>query len=148
MIKAMALLTTLMVVAPSVSAQKQNRRVEEEIRRVNAEEVQSLLRNDVNALGRIWSDDLIVTNPLNKLVSKQDVLQLIDSGILAFTSYERRIEYIHPYGNLVVVAGSETVIWAGKMPNAGRTSLLRFTGLWLKHHGRWQEVARHANLVS
>jgi hypothetical protein len=147
MIKAIALLTMIMMTALLVSAQNKNRRVEEEIRQVNAEEVEGLLRNDIRALQHIWSNDLVVTNPLNKFVNKQEVLKLIESGTLAFASYERRIEYVHLYQNIAVVAGSETVIWAGKMPNAGKTSLLRFTGIWARQNGRWQQVARHANIV-
>ena len=147
MIKAMAVLTMIMMTALLVSAQNKDRHVDEEIRQVNAEEVQGLLRNDVRALGNIWSDDLVVTNPLNKFVNKQEVLRLIESGTLAFASYERRIEYVHRYQNIAVVAGSETVIWAGKMPNAGKTSLLRFTGIWARQNGHWQQVARHANIV-
>ena len=147
MMKAMALLTMIMITALLVSAQNKNSRVEQEIRQVNAEEVEGLLRNDIKALGNIWSDDLVVTNPLNNFVRKQEVLKLIESGTLAFASYERRIEYVHLYHNMAVVAGSETVIWAGKMPNAGKTSILRFTGVWARQNGRWQEVARHANIV-
>ena len=147
MIKAMIFITLLMMAALPVSAQKKGSRAEEEVRRMNAQEVEGLLLNDAKALECLWSDDLIVTNPLNKLVNKKEVLSLITSGFLAFTSYERRIEYIRVYGNLAVVAGSETVIWAGKMPEAGKTSFLRFTGLWMRVKSRWQQVARHANIV-
>jgi len=147
MIKAMALLTMITMTAMLVSARNKDRRLEEEIRKVNAQEVEALLRNDIGALGHIWSDDLVVTNPLNKFVNKQEVLRLIESGTLAFASYERRIEYVHLYQNTAIVVGSETVIWAGKMPNAGKTSLLRFTGIWARQNGHWQEVARHANIV-
>jgi len=48
---------------------------------------------------------------------------------------------------MVIVAGSETVVWGGKMANAGKTEHLGFTGVWMKQAGRWQEVARHANIV-
>ncbi len=147
MIKAMVVLSVVMMTALLTSAQNKTRRVEEEIRRVNAQEVEGLLRNDIRALGQIWSDDLVVTNPLNKFVNKQEVLQLIESGTLAFASYERCIEYVRLYQNFAIVTGSETVIWAGKMPNAGKTSLLRFTGIWARQKGRWQQVARHANIV-
>jgi len=147
MIKAMVLLTMITMTAMLVSARNKDRRLEEEIRKVNAQEVEALLRNDIGALGHIWSDDLVVTNPLNKFVNKREVLRLIESGTLAFASYERRIEYVHLYQNTAIVVGSETVIWAGKMPNAGKTSLLRFTGIWARQNGHWQEVARHANIV-
>src|SRR6266403_406719 len=33
------------------------------------------------------------------------------------------------------------------MPNAGKTEHLRFTAVWMKQAGKWQEVARHANIV-
>jgi hypothetical protein len=145
--KAMVVLTLIMTCISFSSAQNKERHVAAELRRVNGQEVAGLLRNDVTLLRRIWSDKLVVTNPLNNFVNKQDVLRLIESGILAFSSYERTLDYIHVYGNIAVVAGSETVVWAGKMPNAGRESHLRFTGIWMRQKGHWQQVARHANIV-
>ena len=96
---------------------------------------------------RLWSDDLVVTNPLNKFVTKKQVLGMMQSGFLIITSYDRQIEYLHVYGDTVIVAGPETVVWGGNMPNAGKTEHLRFTAVWMKQGGRWQEVARHANVV-
>jgi len=125
----------------------QNRRVEQEVRRLNAEETQAFLHRDAKALATLWSDDLAVTHPLNKFVTKQQVLGMIDSGLLVITSYERSIEYIRVYGDTAIVAGSETVVWGGKMPNAGNIEHLRFTGVWMKQGGRWEEIARHANIV-
>ena len=125
----------------------ENRRVEQEVRRLNAEEVAAFLHNDAKTLARLWSDDLVVTNPLNKFVTKQQVLGMVESGFLVITSTDRQIEYVRVYGDTVIVAGSETVVWGGKMPNAGKTEHLRFTGIWMKQGGRWQEVARHANIV-
>ena len=56
-------------------------------------------------------------------------------------------EYLRVYGDTVIVAGSERAGWGGKMTNAGKTEHLRFTGVWMKQRGRWQEVARQANIV-
>jgi hypothetical protein len=95
----------------------------------------------------LWSDDLVVTNPPNKFVTKQQVLGMIDSGLLVIRSYDRSIEYIRVYGGTAMVAGSETVVWGDKMPNAGKIEHLRFTGVWMKQGGRWEEIARHANIV-
>jgi uncharacterized protein (TIGR02246 family) len=119
----------------------------EEVRRLNTEEVQAFLQKDPKAMARLWSDDFVVTNPLNKFVNKQQVLGMVESGFLVITSYDRQVEYVRSYGEMVIVAGSETVVWGGKMPNAGKTEHLRFTGIWMKQNGRWQEVARHANIV-
>jgi hypothetical protein len=120
---------------------------EQDVRKLNAEEVAAFLSNDPKAMARVWSDDFVVTNPLNKFVSKQQVLGMVQSGFLVITSYERKIEYVRVYDNTVIVAGSETVVWGGKMPNAGKTEHLRFTAIWMKQQGRFQEVARHANVV-
>jgi len=118
-----------------------------EVRRLNAEEVAAFLHKDPKELARLWSNDFVVTNPLNRFVTKRQVLGMVESGFLVITSYDRRIEYIRDYADTVIAAGSETVIWGGKMPNAGKTEHLRFTGVWMKQDGRWQEVARHANVV-
>ena len=135
---------SLAVIAQSSPTDSQ---AEQEVRQASDEEVQAFLHNDAKTMARLWSDDLVVTNPLNKFVTKQQVLGMVQSGFLVITSYERRIEYTHVYGNTVILAGSETVAWGGKMPNAGKTEQLRFTAIWMKQQGRFQEVARHANIV-
>jgi ketosteroid isomerase-like protein len=140
--------SALLAVGQTMSPQTdENRRVEQEVRRLNAEETKAFLHRDAKSLATLWSDDLVVTNPLNKFVTKQQVLGMIDSGLLVITSYDRSIEYIRAYGDMAIVAGSETVVWGGKMPNAGKIEHLRFTGVWMKQGGRWQEIARHANIV-
>ena len=126
---------------------EQDRHVEQEIRRLNAQEVEAFLHADPKTLASLWSDDFVVTNPLNKFVTKPQVLGMVESGVLVITSYDRQIEYVRVYGDTVVAVGSETVEWGGKMPNAGKTEHLRFTGIWMQQSGRWREIARHANIV-
>jgi uncharacterized protein (TIGR02246 family) len=133
--------------AQTTSSMREEDKSSEEVRRLNTEEVQAFLQKDPKAMARLWSDDFVVTNPLNKFVNKQQVLGMVESGFLVITSYDRQVEYVRSYGEMVIVAGSETVVWGGKMPNAGKTEHLRFTGIWMKQNGRWQEVARHANIV-
>jgi ketosteroid isomerase-like protein len=110
---------------------------EEEIRRLNVEEPEAFFHKDPKTLERLWSDDFVVTNPLNKFVNKQQVLEMVESGFLVITAYDRQIEYLRFYGDTAIVAGSEMVVWGGKMPNAGKTERLRFTAVWMKQGGRW-----------
>ena len=138
-------------VATAVCASAQSdadKSVEEEIRRLNTKEVDGLLKNDVKTLSGLWSQDFVVTNPFNKFINKQQVVGMTASGTLAFTSYTRQVEYVRVYGDTAVVAGSEIVVWAGKLPTAGQTSNLRFTSVWRKQGKTWQQVARHANIVA
>ena len=147
-----ALVLTLAVMFIAASAQqttqsKSNQATEKQIRQLNAAEHDAFMKNDADALAKIWSDDFVVTNPFNQFVTKQQVLALVKTGVLAFKSYDRNIEYVKNYGDTVIVAGSETCVWAGKIPIAGQESKLRFTQVWRKQSGKWQEVARHANIV-
>jgi len=131
----------------SAQVTEKDKRAEEEVRQLNAEDVQAFLQKDPKTMARLWSDDFVVTNPLNRFVSKQKVLGMVESGFLVITSYDRQIEYVRVYGDTVILAGRETVVWGGGMPNAGKSEHLRFTGVWMRQGGRWQQVARHANVV-
>ena len=117
------------------------------VRALNAEEVRDFMKGDASGLERLWADSFVVTNPLNQFLTKAQVFQMIDSGTLRFASYDRQVEYVRVYGNIAIVAGAETVVWAGKMPTAGKLSHLRFTAVWQLSGGAWREVARHANVV-
>jgi hypothetical protein len=124
-----------------------DKRAEQEVRQVSAEEVKAFLDKDPKKMAALWSSDFVVTNPLNKFATGQQVLGMMNSGFLIITAYDRQTEYAKVYGNTVILAGKEIVTWGGKMPNAGKVEHLRFTAVWMKRNGRWQEVARHANVV-
>lgn len=123
------------------------RRAEEAVQRADAAEVSAFLANDPTALARLWGENFVVTNPFNQFLNKQQVLALVTSGTLGFSAYDRHIDYVRAYGDVVVVAGRETVVWAGHMPLTGQTSNLRYTAVWARHGDDWQEVARHASMV-
>jgi hypothetical protein len=117
------------------------------LRAVNASEVADFLTADTKGLAGLWADSFVVTNPLNQLATKSQVLGMVGSGMLRFTSLDRRIEYVRMYGDIAVVAGAETAVWAGRMPLAGKLSHLRFTAIWQRTGASWREVARHANII-
>lgn len=142
---ALMLTSTAAIFACAQNTAEQN--METHVRRVSNEEVQAFLNKDASALKQLWSDDLIVTNPLNRLATKTQVLDMIKSGFLVITSYDREIEYLHVVGNIAIVAGSEHVMWGGNMPLAGKTEHLRFTAVWIIQGGEWREIARHANIM-
>lgn len=61
---------------------------------------------------------------------------MVKSGFLIITSYDRRIEYSRVYGDMAVVAGSETVTWGGKMPQCREDRTITI-------HGPMDEARRH-----
>lgn len=123
-------------------------RAEDQVRAADAAEVQAFLANDSASLARLWSDDFVVTNPFNQFLTKAQVLALVNNGVLAFSAYERLPQYVRIYGDVAIVAGSETVVWAGHIPLAGQTSHLRYTAAWARHGNTWQEIARHASIIA
>ena len=151
---ACTLLLAAACIIPALLAQQapaptpQTAAAEDAVRQANAEEIQAFLHNDSKTMARLWSDEFVVTNPLNKFINKSQVLDMVQSGFLAFTSYDRHIDYVRIDGDFAIVAGLETLTWGGSNPNAGKTQQLRFTAVWKKQQqGQWQEIARHANIV-
>src|SRR6202165_4430323 len=83
-------MVSLVVVAQSFPTSPDSQS-EQQVRQASDEEVQAFLHSDAKIMARLWSDDFVVTNPLNKFVTKQQVLGMVQSGFLVITSYERRI---------------------------------------------------------
>jgi ketosteroid isomerase-like protein len=149
---ALGLLAVAGIVSPSGTAQvpptsESDRRAEAEVRRLSALEIRAFLEQDPKTLANLWSDEFVVTNPFNKFVTKQQVLKMVESGALVITAFTRRTEYLHVYGDIVILIGSETVTWGGDMPSGDKTEQLRITVIWRNENGQWREVARHANIV-
>ena len=141
------ILTSLPGLGPVNAARADTAKEEAEIRKVNAQEVLALLASDRKTLKKLWHDDFHVTNPFNKFIDKKQVLDMVEEGMLAFSSLDRNVEYVRFYGDVAVVAGSETAVWAGKMPMAGKATMIRFTSVWVDKGSTWEEVARHASIV-
>lgn len=112
--------SVLMLWGQTTTVSKSNdQEAEKELRRLNDDEVNAFLHREPDAMARLWSDEFVVTNPLNKFINKQAVLEMVKSGFLVITAYTRNIEYVRIYGDMAIVAGSQIVVWGGKMPNAG-----------------------------
>ncbi|MGI9168676.1 MAG: nuclear transport factor 2 family protein [Caulobacteraceae bacterium] len=120
---------------------------EASLRAANASELADFMAADTKGLDGLWADGFVVTNPLNRLATKAQVLGMVGAGVLRFTSLERTIEYLRFYGDIAIVAGTETAVWSGKMPMAGKASQLRFTAVWQRSARGWREIARHANII-
>jgi ketosteroid isomerase-like protein len=104
----------------------------------------AFLAQDIDTLRQLWSDDFIVNSPLNRIHDKDQILDLLQKGIILHAFFEVHIELIRRNGDIVVVMGRETVI--GK---PGTTPFhRRFTNFWYAEGRSWRLVARHANLIS
>lgn len=132
--------------AAQVSSPSTNPEAEQQARRASDEEVQAFLHKDVQRMADLWSDTFVFSLS-NRLVAKREILEQLEGGLVPIKSYERKIHTARAYGDTVVLAGSETVIWGEKNRGVEESEHLRFTAVWIKQKGQWQEVARLAHVV-
>jgi ketosteroid isomerase-like protein len=118
------------------------------VRALDDEERQAALKRDIRALERLWSEQFTVNAPNNRVViGKRAVLdEFVTGGVVRFSLFERRVEFIRVDADYAFVMGSETVKPVGG-PSAGQLIQRRFTNVWKKEGGTWRLFARHANVI-
>ena len=122
---------------------------EDVIRQLEEQERQAVLKQDLTALERLWSEEFIVNNPQNQISkSRGDVLALVKRGLIRYAAFDRRIESIRFNADVAIVMGAETVEPVGDAPRAGGAVERRFTNIWRKQDAEWRMIARHANVIA
>jgi hypothetical protein len=132
------------IITYSATAQNEQQK-EADVRAMEVKEAQALLQKDINTLREIWSPEFMVNSPNNAVVIGTQ-LEMVQAGIIAYTSFVRQIEHVKVLKDVVVTMGSETVVPVGG-PMAGRTVIRRYTNIWIKEKGKWILTARHANVI-
>lgn len=108
--------------------------------------LQAMLASDVEALDELISSDLIFTDRMGYLCSKEQDLEIHRSGILKFQTLEPSERQLKVYGELAVVSVRMKVssIYDGSLVGGD----FRFTRIWqLKEGNVWQIVAGHVSPV-
>jgi len=117
---------------------------ETEIRALEAEGCRAFVARDLRRLNELWSDRFVVNSPINRVLDKRRVLDLLQAGTIAHASYESHIEALHRFDGFVVVMGHEAVANSPGGPIVRR----RFTNVWIAEGGSWRLIARHANVIA
>jgi len=102
------------------------------------------LARDVGSLRKLWSESLVVNSPINRIHNRDQVLELLQAGVIAHSSYEVDIEAVERLGDLVVIMGAERIVNAPDTPLIHR----RFTNVWREEAGAWRMILRHANVTT
>lgn len=106
---------------------------------------QAMLASDTAALERLISDDLIFTNHLGQLLTKQADLQMHGSGLLRFSALEPSEQILQLGPQLAVV--SVRMRLAGTFSGTAFADDLRFTRIWQPAATGWQVLAGHSCTV-
>jgi ketosteroid isomerase-like protein len=146
---AVALLATVAPLDSSVAQGPDPRSgLDSTIRTLEDRERLAVLREDVAALEGLWSEQLIVNNPQNTISpDRATVVALVRQGRIRYSRFERRIEAIRFYDDLVVVMGSETIVRRGAQDSVPTPIERRFSHVWRRVGGEWRLIARHANVI-
>jgi ketosteroid isomerase-like protein len=108
---------------------------------------EAILRDDADAFGAFFAPDCLVHAPNNKINTAADSIALMRAGVIAYSSFEHRVEHRARLGDYVVTMGEETLVPKGSAPNAGKTVRRRFTDIWGKVDGKWLLKLRQATII-
>jgi ketosteroid isomerase-like protein len=148
MAKNVIIAIALFLVVPGLAAQGDNTAQREEIRKLDLAHANAIFNGDAAALDSLMDDDITVNHPTNRIVKeKEELLDLIQKGVIRYTSFERYPETFLFFKDMAVVMGNETVVPAKGAPNAGKTMQRRYTNVWMMRDGKWRLTVRHANNV-
>ena len=108
----------------------------------------AMLNSDVGALDRLLAPELIFTNYLGHLLSKEDDLEAHRSGLLQVKDLTASEQHLRLYENLAVV--SVRMRLSGTYGGRPADGDFRFTRVWCAAPDKdsWHVVAAHAVMVT
>lgn len=143
--KNLLLFSSLILFGPFVSAQSPAREAktdespEKELRRLEQQRVEALVRADVATLDRILSDDLSYIHSSGKLDTKAEFIDSIKSGAMKYSQMDHEGVSVRMLPDLALISGRSAVRVAA---NAQQLSFqIRFIAAYARREGRWQMVA-------
>jgi hypothetical protein len=148
MLKNTVLTILVLFLISKLGAQDDNPVLREEIRKLDLAHADAIFKGDAAALDSLMDDEVTVNHPTNRIVNeKKELLNLIQQGVIRYTSFKRFPEKFLFFEDMVIVMGGEAVVPAQGAPNAGKSLQRRYTNIWLRRDGVWRLAARHANNV-
>jgi len=123
-----------------------NNQAELEIEKLELQDADATLRNDLDALERRWSERLVISTPANLLFSKSQILAFFRAGLVRLKSFERRVTRVVVAGDTAVATGSDTVIPLVGVDN-GKTVFCSYMNCWNRENGEWKLLGRQVAVV-
>ncbi|OLE92033.1 MAG: nuclear transport factor 2 family protein [Deltaproteobacteria bacterium] len=130
----------------STMGSKRDRDSEKEILEVESKFGEAMIQNDVEAIGRILSDDWIIIDPDGGVVDKSRFLDVIKSGALKHEAMDSEDIRVRTYPNTATV----TAVTHTRTKYLGKefTTHERATDVFVKKDERWQCVITHLTTLT
>jgi ketosteroid isomerase-like protein len=115
---------------------------EKQVRQLERERVEALVRADIKALDRILSDDLTYTHSTGRVDTKASLIDSIKSGTQKYEAMDHTDISVRLFRDVAVMSGTSAVKVRSGGPSAElRSFQIRFINVYVKQTGRWQMVA-------
>jgi uncharacterized protein DUF4440 len=112
-----------------------------------AAEIDAILRNDLEALDRLWSKDLLMSSIQNLIFTKEQVFGFFQRGLIQFEKLDRTISKSIVKGDTVFLIGNQQAISRIDSATigvpAGALVMSSFMAGWVREDGAWKLVAWH-----
>jgi ketosteroid isomerase-like protein len=103
---------------------------------------------DTAALERIWSPQMKVNSPGNKVMDRSTVLSLLREDHIKYSAFKDIVESTSVFKDLVILMGHEELVEAVG-PDAGKAKIRRYTDVWQRDsEGSWMLIARQATYIA
>lgn len=107
---------------------------------------------DVARLAALAASGLTINAPTNRVLTREQFLAMMRNGQIGAEDFERKVESVTVSGDVGVVMGSE-IFTPTANSELGRTYgavplKRRYTNIYIRDHGVWKWLARHANVVA
>jgi len=119
--------------------------MEEELLKLEKTFAEAIVKNDLEGIGRLVSDDWIIIDPNGEIVDRARFFEVIKSGALTHDTMESEDFRVHVYGDSAVVTAITSA--KGKFLGQEFSTRERATDGFVKREGRWQCVLTHLTRV-
>jgi ketosteroid isomerase-like protein len=114
---------------------------EEELRKLEKAFAEAIVRNDLEGIGRLVTDDWIIIDPKGEIVDRARFFEVIKSGTLTHEMMESQDFRVRVYGDSAVVTAVTRT--KGKFMGQEFSTQERATDVFVKREGQWQCVLTH-----
>jgi ketosteroid isomerase-like protein len=120
--------------------------IEQQIKDLEKQWVDAVVKQDTVALDRILADDIVEIDPTGQVQTKAQDLADVKSGEFKAESMSIEDMNVRVFGNVVVVNGHDKM--KGTYKGKDISGEGRFTDVFVKRQGRWQCVSTQATRIT
>ena len=115
--------------------------VKDELLRLEKAFARAIVRNDLNSIERLVTDDWIIIDPNGEIVDRARFFEVIKSGVLKHEMVESEDFRVRVYGDSAVVTALTST--KGKFMGEDFNTRERATDVFVLRDGRWQCALTH-----